>query len=292
MKRVLILGFVILLFINCGGSDTDIVKPEPDGSGSSSGENGNPGSFIISSELLTYYNSVNFTLTGTPLKDELATKISSTHTTTLSYTPGVWNVLKESDLDPTDNNQIILLYGYSDSDGNYVTDRTRSKDANGGTQGTDWNREHVYPKSLGNPNLGTSGPGADAHHLRPCDVRFNSNRSSKKFAAGSGTASDSNSGWYPGDEWKGDVARMMMYMYLRYGNQCLPKNVTIGSVNSSDSNMIDLLLQWNVDDPISDFEKNRNNVIKGKQGNRNPFIDNPYLATVIWGGNDAVNTWN
>ncbi|MBA6154937.1 endonuclease [Tenacibaculum sp. S7007] len=244
-------------------------------------------SLSVFSQIPSYYNDVNLNQTSTALKDALATKIISTHATNLSYTPGVWDALKQSDLDPTDNSKVILIYGYSDSDGNYVTDRTRSKDASGGTAGTQWNREHVYPKSLGNPNLGTSGPGADVHHLRPADISFNGQRSSKKFAAGSGNAGDSNGGWYPGDEWKGDVARMMMYVYLRYGNQCLPSNVTIGTANSSDSNMIDLLLQWNAEDPVSDFEKQRNPILQGIQGNRNPFIDNPAFATQIWGGPQA-----
>ncbi|WP_299105626.1 endonuclease [uncultured Tenacibaculum sp.] len=252
---------------------------------------GNTGSFNIPSDLTSYYNSVDFTQTGTSLREALATITINSHTDFLSYTPGVWNALKASDLDPTDNSKVLLIYGYSDTDGNYVTDRSRGVNDNGGTQGTDWNREHVYPRSLGIPNLGSSGPGSDAHHLRPSDVKMNSNRGSKKFATGSGNAGDASGGWYPGDEWKGDVARMMMYMYIRYGNQCLPKNVALGSANSADSNMIDLLLEWNADDPISDFEKNRNNEIAKVQGNRNPFIDNPYLASVIWGGTDAENTW-
>ncbi len=79
----------------------------------------------------------------------------------------------------------------------------------------------VYPKAKGTPNLGTSGPGADGHHLRPSDVAFNSDRGSTKFSNGTGNAGNQNNGWYPGDEWKGDVARIMMYMYLRYGDQCL-----------------------------------------------------------------------
>ncbi|MDX8552262.1 endonuclease [Tenacibaculum sp. 1B UA] len=251
---------------------------------------GNSGSFKIPSELSEYYKDVDFTLTGASLKDALATTIISTHTTNLSYTPDVWDVLKQSDLDLNDNSKVVLIYGYDDTDGNYVTDRTRDKDMNGGNTG-DWNREHVYPKALGNPNLGTSGAGADAHHLRPSDVRFNNDRSSKKFATSSGDAGDVSGNWYPGDEWKGDVARMIMYMYVRYGSQCLPKNVTVGSITTSDSNMVNLLLEWNAEDPVSDLEIQRNNVVANEQGNRNPFIDNPYLATVIWSGNEAENTW-
>ncbi|MEY8862195.1 endonuclease [Tenacibaculum singaporense] len=244
-------------------------------------------SLSVFSQIPSYYNDVNLNLSGSALKNELATKIINTHTTNLSYTPGVWNALKQTDLDPNDSSKVLLIYGYSDTDGNYVTDRTRDKDANGGTAGTQWNREHVYPKSLGNPNLGTSGPGADAHHLRAADISFNSQRSSKKFADGSGNAGSVSGGWYPGDEWKGDVARMMMYMYLRYGNQCLPTGVGTGSTMASDANMLALFIQWNVDDPVSDFEKQRNPILEGIQGNRNPFIDNPAFATKIWGGPQA-----
>ncbi|WP_275315636.1 endonuclease [Tenacibaculum bernardetii] len=244
-------------------------------------------SLSVFSQVPSYYNDVNLNQSSTALKDALATKIISTHAVNLSYSPGVWDALKQSDLDAANNSNVVLIYGYNDSDGNYVTDRTRSKDANGGSAGTQWNREHVYPKSLGNPNLGTSGAGADVHHLRPADISFNSQRSSKKFAAGSGNAGDSNGGWYPGDEWKGDVARMMLYMYVRYGNQCLPSNVAIGSASSSDNNMIQLLLQWNAEDPVSSFETQRNPILQGIQGNRNPFIDNPAFATQIWGGPQA-----
>jgi len=248
--------------------------------------------FLVA-QIPSYYNDVNLSLTGTALKDELATKIINTHTLFLSYSQ-VWDASKITDLDPNDATQsnVILIYGYNDNDGNYITDRTRDKNANGGTAGTDWNREHTYAKSLGTPNLGTSGPGSDAHHLRPSDVTFNGQRGSKKFASGSGNAGDSNGGWYAGDEWKGDIARMMMYMYLRYGNQCLPTGVGIGSSASTPDAMIDLFLQWNAEDPISQIEINRNSYHGNAansfaQGNRNPFIDNPAFATQIWGGPQA-----
>jgi hypothetical protein len=74
----------------------------------------------------------------------------------------------ETDLDPTDPTKVLLIYGYNDSDSDITNDRTRSKDLNGGNQGN-WNREHVYPRSLGNPNLGSEGPGS-AHHLRASDI--------------------------------------------------------------------------------------------------------------------------
>ncbi|ULC58387.1 endonuclease [Flaviramulus sp. BrNp1-15] len=242
--------------------------------------------FLGISQIPSYYNDVNLNQTGQSLQDELATKIISTHATFLSYTPGVWDALKQTDLDPNDNSKVLLIYGYNDNDGDPKSDRTRGVNMNGGNVG-DWNREHVYAKSLGNPNLGTSGPGADAHHLRPSDTQWNSTRSNRKFTDGSGNAGIVGSFWYPGDEWKGDVARMMMYMYLRYGSQCLPVNVGEGNPVSGDANMIDLFLQWNVEDPVSAFEDQRNPILENIQGNRNPFIDNPAFATQIWGGPQA-----
>ena len=148
----------------------------------------------VFSQTPSYYNDVNLTLTGSALKTELATKIINTHTTNLSYTPGVWDALKQTDLDPNNSLNVFLLYGYNDADGNYVTDRTRGKDLNGGTSGTQWNREHTYPKSLGTPNLGTSGPGADAHQLRASDITMNSNRGNLLYITGSGNAGVTGSG--------------------------------------------------------------------------------------------------
>ena len=218
-----------------------------------------------------YYNDVNLNQTGQNLKNALSVKIIDTHATFLSYTPGVWNALKQSDLDPNNANNVLLVYGYDDGDGDLKTDRTRGKDDNGGGIGL-WNREHSYPKSLGNPNLGTSGPGSDAHQLRACDGQMNSIRNNRKYEGGSGNAGiTANGHFYPGDEWKGDVARMMMYMYLRYNDRCYPNNVGVGNAVASDANMIDLFLQWNVDDPVNPFEDNRNSVLAGVQGNRNPF---------------------
>ena len=87
-----------------------------------------------------------------------------------------------------------------------------------------------------------------------------------------------------------------MYMYLRYGTQCYPSLVANGTTNSIDSNMIDLLLDWNAADPVSAYEDVRNTYHENTsntygQGNRNPFIDNPHLATRIWGGTPAEDRW-
>lgn len=247
-----------------------------------------------------YYNGFNFAQTGTALKNALATKITSTHTNLLSY-GNAERAIKVADLDPGSNTNLLLLYGFSpnlcpSSAGDDNDHRLRNKNDDGGGATCEWNREHTYPKSLGNPNLGESGPGSDAHHLRSTDVQRNGERGSKRFADGSGNSGTIGSFWYPGDEWKGDVARMMMYMYLRYGNRCLPSNVGSGATLATDSNMLQLFIEWNVEDPVSTYEDNRNSYLGNTanqyaQGNRNPFIDNPYLATMIWGGPAAENRW-
>ncbi|MDN3666581.1 endonuclease [Algibacter miyuki] len=258
--------------------------------------------------LQSYYQDVDFSQTGMDLFNDLAIETAAKHTQYLTYTPGIWEASKITDQDPDNLNNVLLIYGYNDTDGNYVTDRTRSNMSSGGDSGTDWNREHTFPNSLASPKLESTGrdvpPYADAHNLRPSDVTMNSNRGNLKYITNIGTdgqlitttAANISGSWYPGDEWKGDAARIIMYMYLRYGTQCKPSFVAIGETNTIDPNMINLLLEWNAQDPVSIVENQRNayhgdaNKTYG-QGNRNPFIDNPYLATVIWGGQSAINRW-
>ena len=228
-----------------------------------------------------YYTGINFKKTKNDLKEELADLITKTHTKQISYNE-LATLLRSSDVDPDNPSNLLLIYG-SQSSGKHQ----RSRDKNSG-----WNREHVYAKSQGTPNLQTSGPGADGHHLRPAVNALNSERGHLHFDDGMGATAykTSRGGWYPGDEWKGDVARILMYMYVRYNTRCLPLNIAMDPATYS-SDFPDVLLKWNVEDPVSEFEKQRNNIVANTQKNRNPFIDNPYLATVIWGGPAAQNTW-
>ena len=81
-------------------------------------------------------------------------------------------------------------------------------------------------------------------------------------------------------------------MYLRYPNQCEPNNCGAGASSYSNfGDMPDVFLEWNKADPVDQYEINRNDIIHVNQGNRNPFIDNTYLATVIWNGPVADNPW-
>lgn len=251
--------------------------------------------FFCAAQIPQYYSAVDFTLTGDALKNQLATLITNTHTTQLIYTPDVWTALKQTDLDPTNPDNVLLIYGYDDTDSALNNDRTRSKDLSCHTSGCTgyWVREHVFARSLGNPNLEFEGPGSDAHHLRAIDNSMNGSRSNRKYVDDSGNAHTlPNDRFYPGDEWKGDIARMIMYMYVRYGNQCQPAYIGIGDTNYSiNGDMMNVFLEWNQEDPVSQYEMNRNSILQNMQGNRNPFIDNPYLATLIWNGPQAQDNW-
>ena len=265
----------------------------------------------------TYYNDVDLTLSGTALKDALATKIIATHTRTLEYTssgPDVWDATKATDENTSNDREVVLYYGWEDgSDQDSTNDLYRDKNLQDSGSGATfvWNREHVFPKSLANPVLDTDvpGPSTDAHHLRAADRSRNSARNNRKYGRGTGNSDYSSidfhegldgpntAAWYPGDDWKGDAARMIMYMYLRYGTVCLPTAVGVGSKEFTQDEMIDLFIQWNVEDPVSQIEIDRNTYHEdtsnsAAQGNRNPFIDNPYLATRIWGGDSAEDTWD
>jgi len=200
--------------------------------------------------------------------------------TEISYS-NVWEALRNTDEDPANQNNVILLY----------TGRSQSKTSNGSSIDS-WNREHVWAKSHG--DFGTSmGEGTDLHHLRPTDVSVNSSRGNKDFDNG-GTAqkeapdtyADSDS-WEPRDEVKGDVARMIFYMAVRYegDNGELDLEVT-EKVNNGSAPLhgkLSTLLQWHQQDPVDDFERNRNDVIyQDYQHNRNPFIDHPEWVEAIW----------
>ncbi|MEU8833939.1 endonuclease [Streptomyces sp. NBC_01707] len=225
----------------------------------------------------TYYQDA-LGKTGTQLKSALHSIISVQ--TKISYSQ-VWDALKDTDQDPANSSNVILLY----------TGRSEPKSDNGGAVGQ-WNREHVWAKSHG--DFGTStGPGTDIHHLRPEDVTVNSIRGNKDFdnggtavsgAAGNYTDSDS---FEPRDAVKGDVARMILYMAVRYeGDDAfadLEPNDQVNNGSAPNIGRLSVLKQWSQEDPPDSFEERRNDVIFDRyQHNRNPFIDHPEWVQAIW----------
>ena len=256
---------------------------------------------FITAQTPEYYSSIDFSQQGAALKTQLSNLITNTHITDIPYTSSstdTWDILRISDLENPNSESVLLIYGFDDNDGTYITDRTRNAfdTCHSSSCLGLWNREHVFAKSLANPSLITNEPGSgtDVHNLRPADSQKNTQRSNRLFIDDSGEDSKIVNGdyFYPGDEWKGDVARIIMYMYLRYPSQCQAIDSATGSANySPNGDMPDVFLEWNEEDPVSALELTRNDVIYSYQGNRNPFIDNPYLATLIWNGPASIDSW-
>jgi len=250
-----------------------------------------------------YYNSVNWNQSSAALKSTLNSLISSGHTN-LPYTSGsedTWDVLQISDLISGSNN-VSLIYGYEDgSDAEPKNDISRDKSLmSSGTCTGYWNREHIFPKSLATPALVTdsAGSGTDLNNLRAADCQMNSTRNNNVYGDGSGDSVLNSGVFFPGDgtgtggdDYRGDVARAIMYMYIRYPSQINPNDVA-SSTNNSHNDMPDIFLEWNQEDPPSAIEILRNDTFETKQGNRNPFIDNPYIAQLIWGGPTVTDWWN
>lgn len=186
----------------------------------------------------------------------------------------------------------------------------------GGQNAGTWNREHVWCKSLSNGLWKGSevGGGSDLHHIRPSEVRLNATRGNHKFGKTSGggpayfIGSDGSKKYQGGrvdgdtfeplDKVKGDVARIVMYVYAHYNTYENVHGTTDGSGYSyyfgtldftfvmsapSESAAIALLLQWHAADPVDEVERARNDAVYSIQGNRNPFIDHPEYVTAIWG---------
>ncbi len=96
--------------------------------------------------------------------------------------------------------------------------------------------------------------------------------------------------WEPADVWKGDFARTYFYMATCYSHMRDLWTTKEGwlTVDGSDWPTMrpwvyELMLKWAKQDPVDQIEKDRNEVIYGIQGNRNPFVDYPQLADYVWG---------
>lgn len=211
---------------------------------------------VVYPTLTAYYSSAQ-DLVGTQLKAKLRNIITSTHKKQTTYND-CKKYLPNADEDPNNSNNMILFY--TGESIKKSTDLTN-----------DWNREHVWCQSLG--WFTTSGAGADLHHIRPCSIKVNSSRGNKIFGTGSGM-------YEPADNYKGDVARIIFYLLIRYTESDAEIYGFTGKNKIAQS--LELLLAWNELDPVDILEQNRNEYIYKIQGNRNPFIDYPEFADMIW----------
>ncbi len=262
-------------------------------SGGNSASVGTPSQFdltITESNEGDYYASIDPNATGSELKFELHNLIKGhIEYPYSSSSTDVWDIVMDADEDPDNSNNVILIY----------TGRSQDKSFNSSTSGSSdaWNREHVWAKSRG--DFGTDpGPGTDCHHLKPADASMNSTRSNKDFDNGGTQVNDGGTptdcytdadSWEPRDEVKGDVARMIFYMAVRYEGEKGEPDLHIVDYTEENPDKdpqigkLSTLLEWNQDDPVDAFELHRNDVVYSYQQNRNPFIDHPEWVDEIWG---------
>jgi len=234
-----------------------------------------------------YYSSIEG-LSGNALKQALQDIIANPAVVHSHNYGDIVDILKVADQNPLNSNQVWLMY--------VETPRAKLDYQTTSISTGKWNREHIYPQSRGGFANGTDDIAdginvwlptnandilaghADAHHLRAEDGPENTRRSNRDYGL------DYNGPVGNQSSWKGDVARAVFYMAVRYNALSVvngnPADTTVGQLGDLAS-----LLQWNNSDPRDDFEMNRNNYIYTWQVNRNPFIDYPNLADYIFGAN-------
>ncbi|MFT4925994.1 MAG: endonuclease I/PKD repeat protein [Phenylobacterium sp.] len=269
-----------------------------------------------------YYDSAN-TSTQSALHNSLH-QIIDDHTR-FPYTSSAtdtWDILEAADEDPDNSNNVIDIY----------------KNASYGKEGggnSFYNREHSWPKSYGFPSDGSSNYAyTDTHHLFIADSSYNSSRSNKPYAnctgcsekttlVNNGRGGSGQSNWTAGSfedgSWqtwsgrKGDTARALMYMAVRYeggthgvtghsepdliltdDRSLIGSSSTGSNISVAYMGLRSVLLQWHKDDPVDAFEQRHNDTVYLYQGNRNPFVDHPEYATCVFenicggGGGDTT----
>ena len=209
--------------------------------------------------------------------------------TVVSYN-SAWDALRETDEDPANPSNVSLIYtmrSHSEND--------TCGDGNSCT-GQSWNREHLWPQSHGDFGTTMSNvAGTDLHALRPADNTVNSARSDKDFDNATTQHSEctgcnySTDAWEPPAEVKGDIARSIFYMDVRYNGYGSEPNLTLMDEYTSPSSgngtlgVVCALYYWHIGDPVDYKEQDRNDAVESYQDNRNPFVDNPGFVQAIWG---------
>ena len=208
---------------------------------------------------------------------------------------GLWTLFNTSDITP--NGYIWDMYSTKQ------WTPGKSKCGNYQNVGDCYNREHSMPKSWFND---AKPMYSDAYHLYPTDGKVNGQRGNHPFGeCANGTTLPGNgnvkalgklgtstfSGYSgtvfePDDQYKGDFARSYFYMAAAYNSKISNWNSDMLAHNKYpvfSTWACELLLKWHRQDPVSQKELDRNEVVAAKQGNRNPFIDHPDLVEHIWG---------
>ncbi len=263
-----------------------------------------------------YYNSVD-TSSAAALRASLHDVIDD-HVE-FPYTAGstdTWDILEDAMEDPSNSNRIVDIYrnvSYQKQGGgnsNYNREHSWPR-SYGFPDGDDWGPftdcHHLF---LCNDSYNTS------RSNKPFDnCAGNHTERTTAFTNGTGGGSGvypGNSNWTDGsftsgawEVWnsrKGDIARAQLYMAVRYEggmhgvtgrdepNLLLTDDRNLIDSSNTGSNesvaymgLLSVLLQWHLDDPVTQEEIDRNDVVFSYQQNRNPFVDHPEWVGIVWG---------
>jgi endonuclease I len=262
-----------------------------------------------------YYDSASG-LSGYKLKTALH-KIISNKTISWNYSD-VGTFYPQTDVDKYYENNGSVLDMYSENPAGpdaYEYDFTQNI-GSANAEGQGWNKEHMMPQSTFNSEYPMD---SDLNFIVPVDARINQLRSNYPYGLGgnivyhvftNGSKVSNNATpnavytgrvYEPIDEFKGDVARSILYFAVRYeGKLGTFKTSTNSNPKKNQSplngteeqaynqSFIDLMKVWSAQDPVSEREIDRNNAIYSIQKNRNPFIDHPEWVNLIW--NQTLNT--
>jgi len=252
-------------------------------------------------DVTNYYKDVNDSLSGDSLKSKLSTIISGSKSVSYDSLEDYMRIAdrdwhRSSNVDDANPYMILLYYTSNDVESKQqLWNHYHTSESKFGIPDAQqsWDKEHIWAKSNGS----LSGDSySDLHHLRASDRKNNNTRSNyplanvvsnvsyiKDFAGNNasklGTSSKGSKVCEPLDQYKGDVARALLYMTVRYSNLQL----TNGKDDSGGKwGYLDELLAWNLLDQPDEFEIRRNSLVQKYQGNRNPFIDHPDYACRIY----------
>lgn len=239
----------------------------------------------------TYYNSIDESQSGNTLLTALRTLNLSKRQSTVGYSS--MGTTPSGQFKYTDYDTSTVQY-----DSNGQPYGTKISSFYTYTSATSWNREHVWPNSHGGGSGGDTGspyPDADIHMPRPTISSENSSRGNSFFVEG---MNHSSNGWDPytagySAESRGEAARITFYCCLVNSKLILAPNNTTPSGTDSVTGQsygsghtmgnLETLIKWNINYPVTQREKNRNEGAEYLQGNRNAFVDHPEYACKIWG---------
>lgn len=260
----------------------------------------------IQNTVFTYYASVLETYKGETLWTELhsiTVPVTLTSYNDLRYDTGVeGSIGGNPTVDYASNDKTKVIDFYT---GAIISNEWDPND--------NWNREHVWCQShgwWGEVTGSKRNGGSDLHHLRPELKSINSSRNNSLYGEldnreqykkeyevdgqdyvygylngkidGRLNEGATEGVFEPTDRMKGDVARIIMYLLVRYKDVCTPITNIIYTPSRSEEAALDLLVKWHENDPVSNFEIRRNHKTYEIQGNRNPFIDYPGFARDIF----------